>query len=75
MDESTSSLQANPESLQVVQRGWHPERGATAKYGLKGTFARSPPNPLHVFHMAMGVDVNAATFNTSSNISTCSLDG
>ena len=33
-----------------AQRGWHPERGGTAKSGLKETLARGP---LCVFHMAV----------------------
>ena len=52
-----------PQFTLYVQRGWHPERGATAECELEGTLAR---DPLRVFHLATGVDVNAATFNASA---------
>ena len=37
-----------------ARRGWHPERGTTAKCGSEETLSRGP---FHVFHVAMGVDV------------------
>ena len=44
-----------PQFTLYAQGGWHPAKGAMAECGSKGTLARGP---LHVFYVAMGVDVN-----------------
>ena len=43
-----------PQYTLYVQKGWHLERGAMAKWGLDETLSKGP---LHVLYMAMGIDV------------------
>ena len=43
-----------PQYILYAKRGWHPERGATAECVSEEALSRVP---LHVFQVAMGVNV------------------